>query len=91
MWLIVASYRHLTPFLREHHREVRKGKVVPVFHILWGVETLVDYALLKKKKILISYVYKKLQKGSGAESYMTRCFLKYEENVQIFNHTRGGH
>jgi hypothetical protein len=26
------------------------GHVVPVFHILWGVETLVDYALLTKKK-----------------------------------------
>jgi hypothetical protein len=46
----MASYRHLALFLREHHREVNKGKVVPVFHILWGVETLVDYALLKKKK-----------------------------------------
>jgi hypothetical protein len=55
------------------------------------METLVDYALLKKKKNPHLERGEETSKGSGAESYMTRGFLKYEKNAQIFNHIRGGH
>jgi hypothetical protein len=45
-----------------------------------------DIDALIKKENKIFLLYKEIQKGAVAKSYLRKGFLKYEENAQIFSH-----
>jgi hypothetical protein len=45
-------------------------------------------ALIKRKQIFL--IYREIQMGSGAKSYMRKGFLIYEEIHKYFHHIRGG-
>ncbi len=47
-------------------------------------------AYTDKKENKMFLIYKEIQMGSGANSYMRKGFLMYKEMHKYFHHIRGG-
>ncbi len=78
------------------HQDVKEKSLrVNVFYTYGTSRQSIEYSMKgvsytdkKKKKTFL--IYKELQMGSGAKSYMRKGFLIYEEMRKIFPYIWGG-
>jgi hypothetical protein len=63
-----------------------QSSVLQAFSVHWSTPTLIDdnsmYTDKKENKIFL--IYKEIQSGAVAKSYMRKCFLIYEEMRKYF-------